>query len=227
LDYSEVSPEELLTACAQTGEAEAWEEFVRRFHRLIATVALRTARAHGRATPEAVDELVQETYLKLCEQDGRLLRTFTSLHEGAVFGYLKVVTQNLVRDHFRALHSQKRGAGVEADSLDARPEGRGECGADAGTAERQVLFREMDAHLRVVVEGPNSARDRRIFWLHYRTGLTAQAIASLPGIGLTTKGVESTLLRMTRELRRRIAGPRHGHEPEGLADKGIQPSESF
>ena len=39
VDYLGLSVEDLVRACAQTGEPAAWEEFVRRFHRLIATVA--------------------------------------------------------------------------------------------------------------------------------------------------------------------------------------------
>ncbi|HMD30559.1 MAG TPA: sigma-70 family RNA polymerase sigma factor [Candidatus Acidoferrales bacterium] len=223
--YSGLSPEELFRACAQTGEAAAWEEFVRRFHRLIAMVALRTARGCGGGTPEIVDELVQDTYLKLCEQDGRLLRTFDARHEGAVFGFLKVVTRNLVMDYFRKENTEKRKAGTEAGSLDAEQEKahHGPTPGDAGATERQVLLREIDVHLRAVVEGPNAARDRRIFWLHYRAGLTANAIAAMPEIGLTTKGVESTLLRMTRELRWRIGG----QASRGLGNEGIQPLESF
>jgi RNA polymerase sigma-70 factor (ECF subfamily) len=56
--------------------------------------------------------------------------------------------------------------------------------------------------------GPDQERNTRIFWLHYRVGLSARNIADLPGIGLTTKGVESILLRITKELRERMAEPK-------------------
>jgi RNA polymerase sigma factor (sigma-70 family) len=224
-----MSPEEVVQACLQTGAPAAWEEFVRRFQRLIATVALRTARRWDRATPDVVDELVQETFLKLCDQDARLLRSFDPRHKDALFGYIKVVTANLVHDHFRELNSQKRGAGVLAGSWDTgQDSGVAEPAAGSGARwmERQVLIGEIDAHLRAITEGTNAARDRRIFWLHYRVGLTSNAIAGMAGIGLTIKGVESTLLRLTRQLRQRLATrtPRAGKD---LADEGIQASESF
>ena len=98
--------------------------------------------------------------------------------------------------------------------------------SEAGSAERRVLLREIDVHLRALVEGPHAARDRRIFWLYYRVGLPAASIAALPGIGLSTKGVESTLHRLTRELRERLAAGKPG-APEPLAGEGIRPSESF
>jgi RNA polymerase sigma-70 factor, ECF subfamily len=43
-----------------------------------------------------------------------------------------------------------------------------------------------------------------IFWLYYRDGLTARAIAQLPGIRLSVKGVESTIHRLTRRVRLRL-----------------------
>jgi RNA polymerase sigma-70 factor (ECF subfamily) len=52
-----------------------------------------------------------------------------------------------------------------------------------------------------------SERDRNLFWLYYLQGLTAEEIAELPGIGLTCKGVESALRRVTRCLRGEL-GPR-------------------
>jgi hypothetical protein len=49
-----------------------------------------------------------------------------------------------------------------------------------------------------------STRDATIFCLYYRHGLTAKAISRLPTIGLSVKGVESTLLRLTRMVRRKL-----------------------
>jgi len=41
--YSSLSIEELVQRCAASKECAAWQEFVRRLHRLIAKVVLRTA----------------------------------------------------------------------------------------------------------------------------------------------------------------------------------------
>ena len=230
MNYSELSPEELFRACAQTSDAAAWGEFIRRFHRLIATVVLRAARRWGQARAEIVEELVQETYLKLCAHDARLLRAFTPRHEGAVFGYLKVVAANLAHDHFKALHSQKRGTGqesrtrVEPDGMQSQESIAGE---DAAGIERRVLFAELDGHLRAVVEGPHAVRDRRIFWLHYRMGVTAEAIAALPGVGLSRKGVETVLFRTARALRHRVAAHRLSGATGAARVEGIQSSRSF
>ncbi|HEU4434467.1 MAG TPA: hypothetical protein VFR51_13875, partial [Pyrinomonadaceae bacterium] len=70
--------------------------------------------------------------------------------------------------------------------------------------EREILLREIDAHLNASLSGGTADRDRTIFWLYYRQGFTTKAIALLPAIGLTIKGVESTIFRLTKLVRRRM-----------------------
>jgi RNA polymerase sigma factor (sigma-70 family) len=206
MDYAALSAERLILACTQTGDAAAWGEFVRRFHRLIATVALRVARRWGDSSPQVVDDLIQETYLKLCAANFRILRSFKSQHPDAFYGYLKVVTANLVHDQFKAAHSGKRGSGTIEVAVD--PQIASEGGASAKSSERGILLQQVDALLSKLAAGRHLERDRRVFWLYYRVGLTANAIASLPAIGLSTKGVESTILRLTRLLRHELAADR-------------------
>jgi len=221
--YSSISIEELVRQCSASRSSEAWEEFVRRFHRLIATVILRTASRLGDSSKQTVDDLIQETYLKLCADDFRILRSFQQQHPDAFTGYVKVVTANVVRDHFKSFHTQKRGAGrleqIEEDFVPAAGE---DSAGSPKSIERAVLIREITHHLEFCVAGPDQERNRQIFWLHYRAGLSARAIAELPGIGLTTKGVESIIMRITRELRERMAESKAGvqdqirREPEGF-----------
>jgi RNA polymerase sigma-70 factor (ECF subfamily) len=52
-----------------------------------------------------------------------------------------------------------------------------------------------------------SKRDRTIFWLYYRQGFSAREIAELPGLGLTQKGVESCIHRLTNMLRAESGSP--------------------
>lgn len=198
MPYSSLSNEELIRACAESGTPAAWEEFVRRFQPLIARVALRTAQRWGEAHAAPLDDLVQEAFLKLCAGQGRLLREFESRHPNAIFGYIKIVTANVVHDHFRPAHVRQRKE--QAEPGGHPPEDPAAPGG-AQTIEREVLLREVDACLCEHAQGKHSLRDRLVFWLYYRQGLTARAIASLPGMGLSTKGVESVLQRLTRLVR--------------------------
>ena len=177
----------------------AWAEFIRRFQPVIANVVIRTARHWGEPPRHLLDDLVQETYLKLCADDCRLLRQFRSRHDDSIFGFLKVVTASVVRDHFKSERAQKRDTNqtdaLADDSGMEPPATRG--GGSLAAIENQVRLREIDEAIYKLYKGPAVVRNRAIFWLNHRDGMTASAIASIPGIGLNTKGVESILRRMT------------------------------
>jgi RNA polymerase sigma-70 factor, ECF subfamily len=227
--FSSLSIEELVRRCSASRSADAWEEFVRRFHRLIATVILRTAARLGDSSKQTVDDLIQETYLKLCADDSRILRSFEQQRPDAFIGYVKVVAANVARDHFKSSHTKKRGAGhVEQLEADFVPlAGNGSAGSPQ-SIERAILIEEITSLLDICVAGPDQERNTRIFWLHYRAGLSARAIADLPGILLTTKGVESIILRITRELRTRMAEPKSVATAENQsAGEGFLPAQSF
>lgn len=204
MDYAALSAEHLVRACTHSEDTGAWEEFVRRFHRLIATVAWRVAGRWGDVSPQVIDDLVQETYLKLCADNSRILRSFKPNHPDAFYGFLKTVTANLVHDYFKGARSAKRGSGTVEFAADPQI-GPLADSSDAALVvksdEREILLRELDTMLCKLVQNPHLERDRRIFWLYYRVGLTAGAIAALPSIGLKVKGVESTIERLTRLLR--------------------------
>jgi RNA polymerase sigma-70 factor (ECF subfamily) len=213
-----------------------WSEFVRRFHPLITTVVLRTARNWSEPTTTLLDDLVQETYLKLCADDCRLLRNFRSQHPCAIFGFLKVVTANVVHDHFKASHAAKRGGGSVPASLEGQ-EGNQEQvkdsapGCSSSSIDQTILLQQIDRCLRRTIAPTELTRSRRIFWLYYRCGLSARAIASLPDINLTTKGVESTLFRLNRLVRTAFGEPDCQKTPltadSELGQKGVRRADSL
>jgi len=169
-------------------------------------VVLRTANRWGESSPTLIDDLIQEVYLKICGERKQVFGEFTPHHPEAFYGYLKVITANVVQDHFRAQRSQKRGHG-QADAL--LEEGVVEPRAAFGTSavdnvHNAVLMREVEGALCAGLVGQDLMRDRTIFWLYYRDGLSASAIARLPSISLTVKGVESVIHRLTRMVRERL-----------------------
>lgn len=229
MDYKALPPAELVLQCLRTGEESAWIEFVRRFQPLIGSVVIRVARQWGETSRAAIDDLIQETYLKLCANRFGLIQKFKSRHEDAIYGYIKVFTANLVHDHFKAFRAQKRGGDVETASIN---DGRsGDCSGRKEPAEvlveRRLLLGKVAAFLVVLTSGQNADRDRRIFWLYYRAGLSASAIATLPSIGLSTKGVESIIQRLTRAVRQELVAPKHDDLSTGKAVEGIRPTESL
>src|SRR5262245_6839989 len=97
----EIPIRELLHECLGSDDQERWERFVRRTQPLIANVIINTLRRWREPTPSLVDDLIQETYLKLFANDRKALRGIKNEYENTIFGYLKVVASNVTRDHFR------------------------------------------------------------------------------------------------------------------------------
>jgi RNA polymerase sigma-70 factor (ECF subfamily) len=204
VNWTSLPCEELIRACIEDDDAAAWEEFVRRFRPVIAGTVMRTVHRFGDSAPELIDDLVQETYLKICANRCRILREFKPEFSEAIFGWLKTVAFSVTQDYFRGGLAAKRGAGRRETTL-ASYAGSAVSGREGlPQIERQILLRQIDEHLPDASEPATRERDRQIFWLYYRHGMTARAIAAIPGIGLTQKGVESVIQRLTNHIRHRL-----------------------
>jgi RNA polymerase sigma factor (sigma-70 family) len=199
-----LSTEELIRACV-AGERRAWEEFVLLYDKFIAGVVFRTAEYWGIGFTESLKDMVQDIYAKLCENHCYLLRQFEARHEGSIYGYLKAIAANEVHDRLRQLHSEKRGRG-HIDALETIKDEPAvtEAGSQAAM-EQQVLFKEIDDLLQSQLPESTQQRDRIIFWLRHRQGLTTKEIAAIPTIELSPKGVESTIRRLEQLVRAAMA----------------------
>jgi RNA polymerase sigma-70 factor (ECF subfamily) len=200
--YLKFSSTELVRACAGSKDERAWAEFIRRFQVVIGAAVLRTARHWCEPSPSQLDDLIQDTYLKLCADDSRLLRSFQPRHDDSIYGFLKVVAANVVHDHFKSALAAKRGAGqTEAITEPIRIDSRMAHTDSFDAVSRRIQLEQVDKVLRQVTAGKDQERKRTIFWLRHRQGLTASEIAAIPSIGLTTEGVESVLLRLAIMIR--------------------------
>lgn len=208
--FVELSSTELVRACAGSKDECAWSELIRRFHGVIAAAVLRTARRWGEPSRAQLDDLIQDTYLKLCEDDCRLLRSFQPRHQDSIYGFLKVVAANVVHDHFKGVRAIKRGAGQTIAIGDRETEPvkiELKTSPDSFDAiTKRVQLEQIDKILRLVTAGKDQGRKCTIFWLRHRQGLTASEIAAIPSIGLTTEGVESVLMRLAAMIRSHILG---------------------
>ena len=188
------SAAEIVAACLESGSDAAWVAFVQRFQPLIASSVARVVHRYGVAAPALIDDLIQDTYLRLCKDDCRNLREFRAQHDEAIFGYLKVIATSVALDHFRARTTHKRRGEIPDD-------GSGfEASISPDSIEQAALILELEAH----VAANESERDRTIFSLYYREGFTARDIASIPGLGLSQKGVEACIYRITQALRNTV-----------------------
>jgi RNA polymerase sigma-70 factor (ECF subfamily) len=120
----------------------------------------------------------------------------------------------VANDYFRRIRSEKRGGKVVTMSLveeaAAFPVSSTK---ELGRMHRSVLLAQLDEKLRSAPE-IISERDRSVFWLYYLQGLTAEEIARLSAAGLTAKGVESALRRVSKWLRGEIDRRKPEIQPE-------------
>jgi RNA polymerase sigma-70 factor (ECF subfamily) len=217
MDGFSTSVNDLAKACARSADAVEWEEFLRRCTPLASLVVLRVARSWVyNSSPTMVDDIVQEVFIKLCEQERRILRDFEPRGEDSFLGLLRIVSASVANDYFRRLYSVKRGGKVVTSPLVAETVPLTVAGAESTTQVHQsVLHAQIDRKLR---SAPDviSERDRAVFWLYYLQGFTAEEIARMASTGLTAKGVESALRRVATWLRTEL----EPSKPSGRAESG-------
>jgi len=203
--YSSLSLKDVVCLCASHSDEEVWEEFVSRVGKAISLTIMRTASLFGEPSRSLIEDLVQVTYLKLWEDKCRHLRDFAIQYPEAILGYLKKTAANTARDHFKHGHTQKSGGDKpHVSTSDVDPE----AGICVHGSEQKIAFEvflnEIDDHLKRSLTGPDQERDRMIFWLYFRQGMSTKEIASLPTIGLGAKGVGSVIERLKHCVREHI-----------------------
>jgi RNA polymerase sigma-70 factor (ECF subfamily) len=198
---------DLAKLCAHSAEVPEWEELVRRCSPLATVVARRISRLWvSDPSPAFIDDIVQEVFLKLCEHDRRILRSFEPRGEDSFFGLLRLVTASVTNDYYRRQYSTKRGGKViTMPLLDGDSAQASATAVQPSGMQHSALLEQLD---RKLLSAPKiiGTRDRALFWLYYRQGFTAEEISRLPAAGLTPKGVESALRRVTVWLRQQIDG---------------------
>ena len=224
--YSSLSLKDLVSLCAEPSDDSAWEEFVVRVGKTISLTVLRTASLWGERSQSLVEDLVQLTYLKLCEDNCRHLRDFAIQNPDGILGYLKKVAANATHDYFRHGRSQSAGgsqAHVSTSDIDV------EAGKEVqGSQDRiafEILLNQIDEHLKRHLTGADQERDRTIFWLYFRQGMSSKEIASLPTIGLGAKGVGSVIERLKHCVREQIVGTSGQSADETIETKSKIPQE--
>src|ERR1051326_8314972 len=88
------------------GDAAAWEEIVRKYHRRIYNICYRFA-----GTADDAQDLTQDVFIKLY----RTLGSY-DVEKGAFTTWLTTLTRNLLVDHFRRSRQDR-----VTDSIDATP----------------------------------------------------------------------------------------------------------
>jgi RNA polymerase sigma factor (sigma-70 family) len=221
--YSSLPLKDVVCLCAGPRDDEAWEEFVSRVGKPISHIITHTASRWGNPSRSLVEDLIQVTYLKLWEGGRSLLRDFAVERPEAILGYLKRTAANATHDYFKHRHSQSSGGSQShLSTADIDPEAGREIHGSQEKIDFGLILSEVDEYLKQCLTGPDQERDRVIFWLYFRQGMSTKEIASLPTIGLSAKGVGSVIERLKCALRQQILGMQSdSDDAEGDTQKQI------
>jgi RNA polymerase sigma-70 factor (ECF subfamily) len=186
----------LLRCCLSERQSADWEGFMEAAQPIVAAAVLRTLGERTRSNRELADDLIQETFLRMCAADFRVLRNFRMNDANALRVYLKTVAASVVIDHFRSCAALKSGSGIPAANLD-------DVAARVSVVDRQ--FEAFESRMMVAqVEkclGKQDRRNRQIFWLYHLQEMKPKVIAALPDIAMTVDAIETVVYRVTRAVR--------------------------
>ena len=174
---------ELVRRCA-AGDKAAWNEFVRRVKPAIhrgATVALRKFRA---VEADALDNVLQQVYVELMKDGGRVLRTFRGTSD--LEGWVAIIAMRT------ALHIMRRSAPEAAlpEILPAAP-----TPAPGERADRAEFLNRLDAAFRKLTE-----EERRLLRLAFFEEKSYKDIAD--SLGMPLNSVSPTLIRAKEKLKK-------------------------
>jgi RNA polymerase sigma factor (sigma-70 family) len=197
---------DLIRRCATERDAETWQEFQERFSRPLAMGVRRTLlRFDARIGDDEHQDLLQETYCRLLEGQGRRLRSCRGEVEGAISAYLGRVAESVVVDFLRGRNAAKRGGGVVVDLH----RGTGTELADRmidprRTPEEKLLLRERRARFLArcgkLVGKRSPERDLQVFYLALFEGWTSREICQRMGQGLKPSTVDSLIHRLRKRF---------------------------
>ncbi len=225
MDYKDLSNSTLLNLCLQTTDADAWKEFYRRFHPVIFAFVMHWCQklrinGYGEQHSEAMNDLVQDVFFKLVDNNCKALRVFQNRNDRSIYSYFKNIAKNTVINHHKSISSQKRrGKHV---SLQA-PVGNGRQEEDGFTLEdvlagdmydlekQQEFYESCNAMLRILQRhwrGKQKDRDIRIFMMNLLCDLPPEEIAGHYSIDLSVKRVRNIITELKKVLGTHMDGKR-------------------
>jgi RNA polymerase sigma factor (sigma-70 family) len=203
----ETAAADLLRECGEKLTDRAlWQQFQQRFQGLIFLYLMRALRLNRiqEDVADIVPDLAQEVYLRLVQNDGRILRSYRGTTEFSVMAFLARISSSVVQDYQRAANSEKRrGQVIPIDSLRASELQGASSGSPATDANHwNTVARLMDVEKAIAgdPDRKNARRNVLIFKLHHVDGFQASEISRFPGFGLSKSGVETILSRLKKRF---------------------------
>ena len=166
------------------GVPEAGDELVVRFTRFVYAILVRSFRFKS----EVADDLYQEVFLRLMQDDYRRLALWRG--DGDFADYLAPIVRNVARSHLRGSERDPVRIGNHGEDFDER------VGFEPGPEEQAVVVEQRRLVERAVEQlGP---RERELYRLRFVDDRKHKEIAA--ALDLTVSHVGVSLLRLERRL---------------------------
>lgn len=203
----DLSSADLLRLCGQRlTDVALWKEFQRRFHKSVLTFVMRgMCNAFRNDRLEEACDIAQDVYLRMLDNNGRMLRSFKGDTDFSVKAFLSRVAVNVVFDHYRRSKADKRRPAEVISIEDARQQGHDIAGEAAELDIASILsWIDVERLMDSESDRRNAARNVLIFKLHHVDGFSVQEIAGFPGFGLKETAIRDALTKTRAHLQRRM-----------------------
>jgi hypothetical protein len=196
MNWQELSDQKLVELCLE-GNEDAWVELLRRYTRLIQTVAAKTLRARGIRVPDGLlEEMLSDSLERILQNDRRAFRELKWMHEGSLRGLLGITAETTTKDWIRRVSSGKRDHRKEESltylvNIPPNPVN------EEARNQRKILLEQLANCLKKVIhDEADRDRDVAIFQLSFSQRITASDLARVYQMDI--RKVENTLARMAR-----------------------------
>lgn len=193
---------QLVHRCATTAGQpaaadDAWAELLRRYARTVRAAVDRTlARGGEDADPSELEDLVQEVYCRLLDDDRRRLAAFRGGADHQLRAWLRRVATRVASDHLRRRRRRVRRHRRQALLAPPPPPP-----SPVGPAEQRMLAREARRrYLDRLRAACGSERDARVLAQVVLAGRKSREVARSSAGALTASGVDSLVHRVRRRL---------------------------
>lgn len=210
--YQKLSWKSLLEHCTRESDDwdQAWEEFQRRYGKLILYFLRQELRRRcgplNETLKEACKDLRQDVYIKLLADRGRALSEFRGTKEETFAVFLNVICIRTVLNYLKA--RQLRPVSLSehfSDSEEAAAASEQMSAPDAPEeAESHFARDHLMAHLQEIHNSRNPERDLLIFRLFYLEGYSAEEIESRFDFNISKEGITTLTTRMKQKLKKSL-----------------------
>ncbi len=177
----------LLAGCLK-GDKAAWDALVLQYSKLAYSTIRKTLTLHHAfAQDDIVEDLHQDFFLRLCENDFRKLRQFKGERGCSLASWLRIIAVRLTVDYLRL----KRPTTVEVQETLA---------SDQPETPDTLIDREEERQIAKALDSL-SPRDRLFVDLHFYRGLPPEEVAAILNVSVAAVyTLKSRLLDKLREV---------------------------